>query len=145
MMPVHGRIIMTEDNQSWRKLKDALKGDNVRETHQLLKKGLPAIETINEKDSVGWMLLHEAALRGNMKLADLFIGRGADVNAQTRNGATPLHHAVYHGHIEMVKFLVSKGADVNKCNNDEETPLMWAEMMEYHEVADYLKSMGAQG
>jgi ankyrin repeat protein len=140
----HSQEVSHMGDPDWRQLKDALKTDDIKETHQLLKKGLPAIETINEKDSVGWMLLHEACLRGNMKLAELFINRGADVNAQTRNGATPLHHAVYHGHMEMVKYLMAKGADANIANNDGETPLQWAEMMEHGEIATYLRSLGAE-
>jgi ankyrin repeat protein len=129
-------------NEDWRKIRNALKSDDFEKAHDLLKKGLPSIEEMNARDSVGWRILHEAALKGKLQLAEMLIKGGADVNGKTKNGATPLHHAAYNGHLEMAKFLISKGAIVDETNDDGETPLEWAIRMGHEEVASYLRSLG---
>jgi ankyrin repeat protein len=132
-------------SEHWNELKNALTNDDQKAADELLEKGPPSLETINEKDSVGWMLLHEVAMRGKTKLVELFIKAGADINARTKKGATPLHYAAYQGQIAVVKLLVSKGADVNATDNGGDTPLRWAEMLGHEEIVTFLRSQGAQG
>ena len=49
-----------------------------------------------------------------MDVAQLLIGNGVDVNAEsTSGGATPLFDAVRHGKEEMTKLLIAHGANVN--------------------------------
>jgi len=47
-----------------------------------------------ETDKTGRTLLHIAAREKNLRIADLLISRGADVNASDNDGMTPLHEAV---------------------------------------------------
>ena len=44
---------------------------------------------------------------------DFLVAKGVDVNAQSKNGATPLMAAVRSGQGELVRVLLSKGADAN--------------------------------
>ncbi len=62
----------------------------------------------------------EEANRRVLKVAQILIYNGADVNAQSKEG-TPLHKAVYNE--SHVAFLLSKGADVHQENQYGQTPL----------------------
>ncbi|XP_065191802.1 espin-like protein [Sycon ciliatum] len=69
---------------------------------------------INEGDKThyNWTLLHLCAMRGNDRLANILIGRGADVNVQdSRDRRTPLHEAVRWNKINVVKVMLSHDSD----------------------------------
>ena len=71
------------------------------------------------------MVLHSAARnKGHeaTKIIDLFIKKGADVNAKGDLG-TPLHYAVNWGTLETVLFLIHAGADIDAKNHSGLTPL----------------------
>jgi RNA polymerase sigma factor (sigma-70 family) len=53
----------------------------------------------------GWTALHYAAGFGFVELAEAFIGRGADPQAQDDEGKTPLQVAVEAGHVEVAELL----------------------------------------
>ena len=64
-------------------------------------------------------LLHDAALKGFVAVADALIAHGAKVNAVNASGSMPLHDAALAGKAEMVDFLLSKSAEINA--RDRET------------------------
>ena len=46
-----------------------------------------------------------------MRVAQLLLERGADVNTRRKDGRTPLHSASYFGNLEIVRLLLDHGAD----------------------------------
>ncbi len=58
-------------------------------------------------------LLHSAIQTDSVKLIELLIEKGINVNVKNRAGQTPLYAAVLRGRVDVVKFLLDKGADVN--------------------------------
>lgn len=69
---------------------------------------------------------------GNVKLVNLLIEKGADVNAQEHysgpgGGTTALMNAAYNGNLEVAKLLLEKGADIRHAeNNSGETVRKYA-------------------
>ena len=90
--------------------------------------------------------LHEAAVRGDIKIAAALVSAGADINMKNRNGQTPLlwHMAICSTtNIEIVNFLVSQGADVNAKDNMGFAPIHEAAIRGKREVVDFFISNGA--
>jgi ankyrin repeat protein/L-ascorbate metabolism protein UlaG (beta-lactamase superfamily) len=58
--------------------------------------------------------LHLAAATGQLEIARILIGAGADVDGGDADGSTPLHVAALRRQGAMVDFLLSKGADVKR-------------------------------
>lgn len=53
-----------------------------------------------------------------LRLVDLLLERGADVNARRRDGMTALHSAAYRGHLRVIRRLVEGGAQLNARAHD---------------------------
>ncbi|XP_065191744.1 ankyrin repeat and SOCS box protein 7-like isoform X2 [Sycon ciliatum] len=59
-----------------------------------------------------WTLLHHCAWRGKDRLANILIGRGANINVQdSLYRWTPLHYAVNHNRINVIKVILSHDSD----------------------------------
>jgi uncharacterized protein len=61
--------------------------------------------------------LHEAAANGEAMVVIYLLSRGADLNAESRQGVTPLMCAAAWGHVEVTKLLLEKGADWAKTDH----------------------------
>ena len=79
-----------------------------------------------------------------MKLAELLINKGADLNAASKNGITPLHNVVRYEQKEFAEFLIDKGVNVNVQAIDGNTPLDWAVYFKKIKIADLLRKHGAK-
>jgi len=55
--------------------------------------------------------LHVAAWKGHLKICELLIDRGANINCVSKRGFTPLHIAVFFGQKLCVSYLLEKGVD----------------------------------
>ena len=79
----------------------------------------------------GFTPLHLAAFFGHERLARLFLDRGADVNARSKNETfardnTPLHAAAANRQVDVAALLLERGADVNVRDGHGFTPLALA-------------------
>ncbi len=65
----------------------------------------------------GWIPLHLAVENRDIKMANILIEFGADVNTKIKGGEiagrTPLHFAAVVGDVELIALLIEAGADVN--------------------------------
>lgn len=59
----------------------------------------------------GWTPLHYAANGGQVALVELYLSRGAKVDARSRGDVTPLMVAARENHTEVVAVLLKAGAD----------------------------------
>jgi ankyrin repeat protein len=75
----------------------------------------------------GWLTpLMLAAREGDLELARVLVGAGADVNAAAGDGKTALALAIFNGNYDLGSYLVDQKADVNKADAQRFTPLFWA-------------------
>ena len=66
---------------------------------------------VDEKDDLwGRTPLHIAAEEGHKEIAELFIAKGADVNAKTDAGVTPLDDAIGRKHSETIDLSANTAA-----------------------------------
>ena len=79
----------------------------------LLKNGAAADIIDNTEKSA---ILYAAA-NGSIKIVNLLIDYGVDVNKQYKNDLTPLMWAAGYGHLDVVKMLVNHGAKLNVKDN----------------------------
>ena len=74
----------------------------------------------------GGSLLHYAASRGYVDVANALIDKGANVNAKDGDDLTPLHSAVVSDQVEVAELLIAQGAKVDAKSKHGKTPLYWA-------------------
>ncbi len=72
-------------------------------------------DLINARNRTFWgntkgTVLHEAAYKGHLLVAEYLLANGADIQALDTSKATPLYHAAGNGHKRMVELLLAKGA-----------------------------------
>ena len=84
-----------------------------------------------------------AASRGYASEIERLMGKGADINAETYEGATPLIFAVTNNNISAVKTLLNYNPDLNKITSSYETPLLIAVKNRNFEITEALIRAGA--
>jgi uncharacterized protein len=81
-----------------------------------------------------------AALKGQLKLVELLLQRGADVN---KTGWTALHYAATGGHVQIMELLLDRHAYIDARSPNGTTPLMMAAMYGTKEAVELLLVAGA--
>ncbi|MGA2332768.1 MAG: ankyrin repeat domain-containing protein [Syntrophales bacterium] len=90
--------------------------------------------------------LCQASYEGHIKVVELLIDKGADLNAKCSiigNGGTSLIDSVWKGHSAVSKFLIDKGADINAKDAFGRTALFFALIRRNIEIAKILMDKGA--
>ena len=97
---------------------------------ELIRALLDSNATTNSKNNRGRTPLHAVAegghnyFRGNgVLVAQLLLGRGADVDVPDDHNQTPLHLASNLGRVEIARVLLNAGAKVNTKDDQSQTPL----------------------
>ena len=99
---------------------------------------------VNAGSQYGFLPLHLACESGDLEVASLLIGAGADTLAKTElGGDAPLHFAAGSGNLALVQLLLSKDADVNCKTDNGESPLVSAARKGKGDVGVFLIESGA--
>jgi ankyrin repeat protein len=121
---------------------DAAVVGNVPAVRHLLSADLAAVD---DRGPDGCTALHLAARFGQMEVARLLLGRGADPNAITLNGerVTPLYTAVLANHRDTASLLLALGASPNSVQHGGWTALHAAARNGDQAIVDMLQLRGA--
>jgi ankyrin repeat protein len=84
------------------------------------------------------VLIHQAALDGQLSQVTRLLTEGIDVDLKDTEGRTPLMYASFNGHKEIIKLLIEKGANVNLGDRYGRTALMMASSGPYMESVKIL-------
>jgi hypothetical protein len=104
----------------------------------------PGTGILTSRDTgTGETALHIVAKRRDGTYAQVFLARGADVNARDRQGLTPLADAAQLGWLEGVQLFLGRGARVDLADDHGETPLILATQARDVAVAKLLIDAGA--
>ncbi|CAM8888293.1 hypothetical protein QQ045_025876 [Rhodiola kirilowii] len=100
------------DDRGWTQLHVGARKGDVKEVKRLLKEGTDANVPAWGPKSQGVTPLHLAAEGGHLRIMDLLLEHGANIDARTKGscGWTPLHIAAKERKRQAVKFLVENGA-----------------------------------
>lgn len=106
------------------KLRYACAAGRFEEVEKLLNRWFfkPDVNSIPEL--VGDTALHEASKNGHIKIINLLIDHGANINARDNAGYTPLHSAIYGDEYEAAAKLINLGADIDIGDKANLTPLI---------------------
>jgi ankyrin repeat protein/beta-lactamase regulating signal transducer with metallopeptidase domain len=117
-----GTEVDTKDEIGWTALFWAACGGQQEVAEFLIAKNAD----INASDGKDRTLLHQAAQARTdaVKLVELLIAKGIDVNAKTDSRKnTPLHLASSAGNKQAAELLISKGAEIDSKDSNGHTPL----------------------
>lgn len=93
----------------------------------------------NMADEIGMSPLHIAVINGHLRLANILINAGAEVNATDRlKRMTPLHYAAFHNYPKVMLFLLSRRADHSMADSDGNLPLHFAAANGCYSTVDIL-------
>jgi hypothetical protein len=120
---IEGPIKMVHSNatQAEKRLWIATRAGKYDTVRELLDQGVDA----NKANRDGETPLHMAAARGQYRVAELLLERGAkaSINARTVWKGTPLHTAAEWGKYDIADLLIDEGADIDAEDNNKQTPL----------------------
>lgn len=87
--------------------------------------------------------LNYAAASGNLRLVEIFLRKGIDVNTQDAEGSTALYGAAVEGQMKIIDLLIARGADVNRRNKWGHSPLYAARASKHEDAVRILEAHGA--
>lgn len=111
---------------------------NLKQAEAWLDAGLPP-DFMGSRIGSGLMI---GAWEGNQPLMELFISRGAQVNATNERGESAIVLAAWRGHLDTVQWLLARGARIN-AGDRQWSALHYAAFAGHTDIANYLMSQGA--
>ncbi len=139
------------DNMGWPSLVYACRGDKGEHPNKILRL-LKLGADIHVRSSKGKTALHCAAKAGFLKVINVLIENGANIDATDNNGETPLFEAIRstiknrEKQRAALETLLTKGANPNVKNNKGLPPLQVAQQMQRadaEKVVELLEKHGA--
>ncbi|MFM2322020.1 MAG: hypothetical protein RLZZ225_173 [Pseudomonadota bacterium] len=117
----------------------------VSKAHSEIAKRLIGInaDLLEAKNESGDTALHLAVSNNDLKLMDLLLKLGADLETKDGSGDTPLCFATWFTHIDIVKYLVEQGANLEAKDAAGNTPLHIAVLNDNLDIVKYLVEQGA--
>ncbi|XP_055848375.1 alpha-latrotoxin-Lhe1a-like [Episyrphus balteatus] len=94
-------------------------------------------------DESGALPIHLSAYSGDVDILKVLIGKGADVNAKTKDGWTAVHFATHEVQIEFLEYLLNNGANIDAKEENGSTALHIAAKSDYHDFVELLLKYGA--
>lgn len=128
-------------SDSYEFLKAVREADGTKVTEFLDRPGSTIVNT--RSPETGETALHIVAKRSDATYVRFLASRGANVNAQDRDGATPLLLAVTNSCGDCVDVLLARKANTNLGNGAGETPLIRAVQLRNVDLARKLLDAGA--
>jgi ankyrin repeat protein len=83
--------------------------------------------------------LHMAAEKGCLQACELLIRHGAEINAQTREGATALHLAARAGHAQIVALLLKYLANHTLQDEQGHTATHYAQQVGHLDIVKHIE------
>jgi ankyrin repeat protein len=123
-----GAVVDAQDNEDSTPLHVALQCGNAEVARLMLEHGAN-IHVRNKEDQTPHHLLLATWNKqwpyghGDIDIIQLFLERGADVDAVDDDHSTLLHAASYHGSVEAAQLLLKRGANTNVRDAEGQTPL----------------------
>ncbi|MEM7016942.1 MAG: ankyrin repeat domain-containing protein [Pseudomonadota bacterium] len=142
----YGHDIETADvpTEKWPGLVDACRGNhNMPDDPDRVLPFLERGDNVNVRDYKQKTPLHRASQAGFLKITELLLKHGADIEAKSKGGDTPLFDAAFYGRAEQVELLIKLGANPNALNDVGETPLFAAVRSGNGETVFRLHTLGA--
>jgi ankyrin repeat protein len=96
-----------------------------------------------QEDPTPHVLIHVAALQGNIDEIQKHITAGSDLNEIDAYGSTPLAVAITFGKTDVAKSLIEAGADLSIANSEGSAPLHAAAFFCHTEIVEALLENGA--
>lgn len=121
---------------------EAVKANNIEEVKVLLEKDSKIVNSFDAEHNTP-LILACSDINSDIKLIELLIQSGADIDLGDVDNTLPLHLAAYSGHIKAVEILIQHKAKVDFKDNREQTPLLFAAIRGNIEIAGLLVEHGA--
>ncbi|XP_077299029.1 uncharacterized protein LOC143920178 [Arctopsyche grandis] len=104
------------------KLRRAIRQKDI-EIYDELIQSYPQYKESKFEGAFGENILHFAAKHNDVKIMEIFLNNGIDVNVLDKRKMTPIYYAIENHSKKALKFLLKSNADINNVDKDGETPL----------------------
>lgn len=114
--------------------------DRLIDLLQAIVRHRPDLTLVRAEDECSSLML--ASAMGMMRVVELLLDAGADVNQKSIGGGALLR-AADDGHADLCRLLIDRGADVNDTDRSAQTPLLQASLNGHEATVRALLSAGA--